>query len=47
MASTTNAPTGQIDRHISDEDVFEHVILGVRLTRVLVEIRKLAEESPE
>ena len=32
---------GQLDRHVSDEEIFEHVIRGVRMNHVLQMLRDL------
>ena len=41
--ATTKGSHAQIDTHVSVDDVFEHVVKGVRLSVLLALIRELAE----
>jgi len=40
---TSEQRLAHIDRQISDEDVFEHVIKGIRLSVVLALVKKFTE----
>lgn len=37
--------TPRVDRHVSDEDIFEHVIVGVRVHHILQMLRELDEPA--